>query len=52
LACDFCHVDTVLPRRLDVFFVLEPDTTRVYILGMTRHPSGPWLAQQAPNLAD
>lgn len=51
LAIDLFHVDCALSlTRLYAAFVIEHRTRRVHLLGVTRHPTGPWLAQLARNL--
>ena len=47
LACDFLTVETLFLKTVYIFFFIELNTRRVYLAGVTSHPNGFWVGQQA-----
>ena len=47
LACDFLTVKTLFLKTVYIFFFIELETRRVYLAGVTSHPNGSWVGQQA-----
>ncbi len=50
LAADFFTVETAWLGRLYVLFLIEVGSRRVHLCGVSPHPTGQWVAQQARNL--
>jgi hypothetical protein len=50
VACDLFTVHTVFLRRVYVLFFIELASRRVHLAGVTTHPTGLWVAQQARSM--
>jgi len=50
LACDFFTVETIFLRTIYVLFFIEVGTRRGHLAGITSHPDGLWVTQQARQL--
>src|SRR2546426_10437101 len=50
LACDFFTVETVGLTRMYILFFIELERRMVWLGGVTAHPTGEWVTQQARNL--
>jgi len=49
LACDFFTIETIWLKTIYIFFMIELGTRRVYLAGISQHPNGHWVTQQARN---
>lgn len=47
MACDRFTVETVRLKTPYVLFFIELGSRRIWLGGVTAHPDGPWMAQQA-----
>jgi hypothetical protein len=52
VACDFFSVDTALLHRLYVLFFIEVGSRRVWLAGVTAHPTGEWVTQCVKRTVD
>ncbi len=50
LECDFLTVDSVFFKRFYILFVIELQSRRVHLAGISANPDGAWVTQQARNL--
>jgi transposase InsO family protein len=50
IACDFFTVETLTLKTLYVLFFIELGSRKVHLAGVTAHPNGMWVTQQARQL--